>query len=390
MNLASSVRGNAAYRVTLYSDAIYFGGAEEYLVSLARGLDREEFKLQAIVPGHPGAGRLKSTLEGYGVEVQHLDPPGFAWRSRLREMVAAFRKLPGDVLHINLPSTYDAGVSSIAWAGKRAGYDRVVSTEHLPMIDRKYKKFPIKWVFSHYVDRILTPASSNEDFLTRLHGMSAKKIEVIPNGVGSPPPPSDREVQGIRAEWGVEEGECLVGVVGRLTIRKGHHFLLEAAAPLVQSGLPIRLVFIGDGEETDALMNQARSLGIYDQVTWAGLRPDAARLSHVFDLFVLPSTVETMPLSILEAMACGCPVLSTIVYGIPDIVENGKTGVLVPPADVPRLRDALAALVGDADKRKKMGQASRERYEAEFTAKLMAERTGLVYSGASKRTQRNV
>jgi glycosyltransferase involved in cell wall biosynthesis len=389
MNFASSGREHAACRVTLYSDAIYFGGAEEYLVSLVRGLDREKFKLQAIVLGDPGAGRLQSALESYGVEVQHLDPPGFAWRSRLREMTAAFEKLPGDVLHVNLPSTYDAGVSSIAWAGKRAGYTRVVSTEHLPMIDRKYKKFPIKWVFSHYVDRILTPASSNEGFLTRLHGMRAKKIEVIPNGVGSPAPLSEDEVQRIRTEWGVEEGECLVGVVGRLTNRKGHHFLLEAAAPLIESGLPIRLVFIGDGEETDALKGQARDLGIYDRVAWAGLRPDAARMSHVFDLFALPSTVETMPLSILEAMACGCPVLSTIVYGIPDIVTDGETGVLVPPADVPRLREALSVLVGDVEMRRKMGRASRERYEAEFTAELMAERTGQVYLGTSEQMQRN-
>ena len=141
-------------RLTFYSDADYFGGAEAYLTLLAAQLDQESFELSAVLPER--ASDLEGRFRRIGIAVHHLARPGFQWLSCLPQMIRAFRRAGGEVLHMNLPSSYDAGVSSVAWAARQAGYGRVVSTEHLPMIDRKYRKFPAKLFFTHWIDRVIT------------------------------------------------------------------------------------------------------------------------------------------------------------------------------------------------------------------------------------------
>lgn len=226
-------------RLTFYSDADYFGGAEGYLALLAGHLDRREFDLSAVVTAK--AVELEARFRSRAVTVHHLDRPGFDWLHRLPEMIRVFRRAGGDVLHMNLPSAYDAGVSSIAWAARQAGYRRVVSTEHLPMIERRYQKFPAKLFFTHWVDRIVTVAEANRFYLTRRHGIPADKVCVIPNGVEDVAPMPEEERRSLRRSWGLAAGDAasepVIGIVARLTRRKGHHLLLQALA-LLRDGAP--------------------------------------------------------------------------------------------------------------------------------------------------------
>jgi len=376
----------AARRLTFYSDAEYFGGAEGYLCLLASYLDREQFDLSLILPACPGAGILEKEMRRLGVRIHHLDRPGFRWASRLGAMIRGLRAAGGETLHMNLPSSYDAGVSSIAWAARQAGYSRVVSTEHLPMIDRKYRKFPTKVFFSHWVDAVIVNTRSNREFLIRRHGLDPGKISVIDNGVEEVPPLSPAERAELRRDWGAEGPCAVIGIVGRLTRRKGHHFLLRAVSDMLDPGLPRwKLVIAGDGEEEETLRELARSLDLESRVVWLGHREDARRLMFAFDLLALPSTVETMPFAILEGMAASLPVVASAIYGIPELVVPGETGHPPPPADVPALRSALLDLLADPVRRARLGRAGRERFERRFTAARMARTTARVYRGEEGR-----
>ncbi|MBK8231444.1 MAG: glycosyltransferase family 4 protein [Candidatus Eisenbacteria bacterium] len=366
-------------RVTLYSDALYFGGAEMYLALLAEHLDRERFTLTAVLPPDPGAERLRALLTAQGVRVHELERPGFSWLPRLPRMVRRFRAVGGDVLHLNLPSSYDAGVSSVAWAAREAGYARVVSTEHLPMIERKYRKFPTKVFFSHWIDRIIVMTRQNRDFLVDLHGMDFEKIRIIDNGVNAAAPFSAEERAARRSSWGVGSDDLVVGNVAALTRRKGQHLLLEACAQLRDHQPAWRLVIIGEGEERTQLESQARQLGISDRLCLAGPAADAARAMHAFDLFVLPSLVESMPLTLLEAMAAGLPCVGSAVFGVPEVIDPEQTGLLVPAGDTAGLARALGRLLSDPDLRARFGRAGRERFDRRFRADAMSARVADLY-----------
>jgi glycosyltransferase involved in cell wall biosynthesis len=371
-------------RLTFLSDAEYFGGAEEYLTLLARHLPKEEFEPTLVLPDLPGAKVLEGRMRKLGVPARHLERLGPAWPSRLSEAVHSLREVKGDVLHLNLPSTYDGGVSSLAWAARRAGYRRVVTTEHLPMVERKYRQFPVKVFFSQWIDRIIVPARAARDLLIRRHGMRPARVTAVPNGVEDTIPLSGADRAELRRSWGAGPETAILGMVGRLTRRKGHHDLLDAVEPLAtEAGLPPwTLVVVGEGEEAEALRAQGAALERAGRLRWLGQRDDVPRLLQAFDLLVLPSTMETMPLTLLEGMAAGLPIVASAIYGIPELVDPGKTGWLVPPGDVPALRARLRDLLGDAAGRRQMGAGGRARYEELFTARRMAEVTaGLLRDG---------
>ncbi len=372
---------SAPIGLTFYSDAEYFGGAEGYLALLAAHLDRERFRPSLVLPDVPGAGVLEARMRTLDVEIHHLPRPGFRWRPLLSPAAGLFRRIGGDVLHINLPSSYDAGLSSIALAARKGGYKRVVSTEHLPMIDRKYRRFPVKILFSRWIDAIIVNTRSNLDYLVRRHWMSSGKIRVIDNGVEETPPPSASERGDLRASFGAGPDTVIIGIVGRLTRRKGHHFLLEALSHSADDLPPWVLVVVGEGDEDEHLRKRAAELGLQEKVSFLGHREDATRLMYAFDCLALPSTIETMPFAIIEGMSAGLPVVASAIFGIPELIDHGRTGYLVQPGDVEDLRRRLNGLVRDAELRREFGRAGRRRYEERFTAAIMTGKTSAVYLG---------
>lgn len=379
----SKTRPIRPLRLTFVSDAEYFGGAEVYLTLLARHLSRDVFDPALVLPDVPGAKPLEEQMRALGVSIRHLPRLGLAWPSLLGGAVRTMREVSGEVLHLNLPSTYDGGVSALAWAAHRAGYRRIITTEHLPMIDRKYRQFPVKVFFSQWIDRIIVPARATRSVLIRRHGMIPRRITAVPNGVEETPPLSEQDRADLRRSWGAGPETVVIGIVGRLTRRKGHHDLLRAVEPLaVDPALPPwLLVAVGEGEEADRLRAQGEGLARAGRLRWLGQRADAPRLMRAFDLLTLPSTVETMPLTLLEGMAAGLPIVASDIYGIPEVVEPGETGWLVPPGDVAALRTRLRELLGDATRRREMGAAGRARYEREFTVRRMVEATSVVLRG---------
>ncbi len=192
----------------------------------------------------------------------------------------------------------------------------------------------------------------------------AKPVTVVPYGVDL------KRFQPI-ARNGKQPTEVVVGAVARLSPEKGLDLLLRSGARLIERGTPLRIVLAGDGPSRTSLTRLAERLGIGERVEFRGEVPHE-RVPAVLadlDLFVMPSRAEGFGVAALEAQAMELPVVASNVHGIPDVVEDGRTGLLVPPGDVEQLAEAIGRLAGDASLRASMGQAGRafvqERYRWE-------------------------
>ena len=180
-------------------------------------------------------------------------------------------------------------------------------------------------------------------------------------------------------ELWLPHGAPLVGNVAALVPHKGQRHLIDAAALVLRQQPDARFIIAGDGELRGALGQQIRHHHLDKHVMLAGFRPDVLSLHKAFDVFVMSSVMEGLGTSLLDAMACGKPVVATRVGGIPEVVVDGETGVLVPPRDHAAMAEAIVRLLEDQALRERMGAAGLQRVRRKFSAEVMARNTLRVY-----------
>lgn len=235
---------------------------------------------------------------------------------------------------------------------------------------------------AHLADHVVACSRFTARELERDYRVSPERMTVIPNGLRIAP--GDAPASNAR-----EDGELRAVFVGRLRTRKAVAVLLEALArPQARA---VRLSIVGDGEQRGALEGRVRSAGLEDRVRFCGQVPRDRVAEHYAraDVFVLPSTYEGFPVTILEAMTHGLPIVATRVAGIPEAVVHDVSGVLVEPEDAEALADALAGLASDPERRRAMGEAGRARVRERFDlarvgARYLALWEQLAGSGVSR------
>jgi len=376
-------RASGGRHLVFFSDCPYFGGAEGYLAMLAQGRPDPAWRLSALLPAGERGEVLAGRMRDAGVEVVRYPVRALHDPRHWAGVASALRRLHGDVLHMNLPSVYDARLSTPAVLAKLAGYRRVVTTEHLPMVPRARRRLVVKTLLAPVIDAIIVNTEWNREKLVSYHHMPRRKIVVIPNGSPDAPAMSAAERATLRRTLHAEPDDVVITVAARLTERKGHRFLFDALARLTREGLNggWRVWAVGDGEEEDRLRAQVRELGLAERVEFLGYRGDVRAIMHASDMLALSSTLETQPFVLPEAMASRLPIVATRIYGVPEIVVDGETGLLVPPAEVEPLARALGQLLRDAELRRRMGEAGRRRYDEKFRLEIMAARTYGVFRG---------
>lgn len=209
-------------------------------------------------------------------------------------------------------------------------------------------------------------------------GLRSPRLRYIPNGVelerfGN----GDR--QHVRRALGLAADELVVAVVGSLTEEKGHRYLLDALARLGNEGRAASLLVIGDGPEAERLEGQARRLGIESRVALLGRREDVAEILAAVDVFVLPSLVEGLPIALLEAMAAGVACVATRVGDVPQVVEEGRSGLLVPSRDSGAIAAALERLAADPALRSRLAAYGERAVRESFSSERMTERYCALY-----------
>ena len=177
----------------------------------------------------------------------------------------------------------------------------------------------------------------------------------------------------------------IVGNVAALVPHKGQRYLVEAAALVVRQVPDARFVIAGEGELRTTLERQIKEHRLEKHVLLAGFRPDVLSLHKSFDIFVLSSTTEGLGTSLLDAMASAKPIVATTAGGIPEVVQDGKTGLLVPPKDAEALAAALVRLLKDPGARRRMGDAGLARVRDRFSAERMVQDTLVVYERVAQR-----
>jgi L-malate glycosyltransferase len=309
-------------------------------------------------------GALRVRLREAGLAIAPLRFRGdlsFGAAFRLSDVKRRFRP---HVLHAHDPHALAASLAT--------GVKRFVASRRVD--------FPLngrlsRWKYAHCA-RIVGVSHAVLGVL-RESGVDAARLRLVYEGVADRP-----AAEGGRAalrDLGMPEDALVVGNVAALTDHKDHETLLRAAARVTRELPSARFVIVGEGERREALLALATELGVVGQVTFAGFRTDLDGLLPAFDVFCLSSHMEGLGTSLLDAMCFGVPVVATAAGGIPEAVEDGVTGRIVPARDPEALAAALVEVLRDETRRRSLGAGARRAFLARFTADRMVEGTLAVY-----------
>lgn len=364
-----------------------YGGGERYLELLFDRLDRTRFRPLLICPE---SGPFVEIMRGHGV------PTRIVRLAPLLNPLALYR-LARLLVREQVTILQTHGARSSAYgqvAGRLAGVPIIVSTVHNSLLD-----YPIgslkRWLYLTVLRRTMRLADRiicvSEDLRQHVHGdlqVAANKTVTVHNGIDLARLHQKVSTTPVRDEFGVGKGPLLVSI-GRLTEQKGHRYLLAALPSLLATWPELRCVIIGEGDLGETLNKLAVRLGLASTCVFAGARTDIPVILAAADLLVLPSVSEGFPFVLLEALAMGRPVVASRVNGVPELIEDRKTGRLVPPRDSQALASVIRELLLDPPQAAAMGEQGRRVVQERFTADgMVAQTVALFESVLGERTGR--
>ncbi len=356
--------------VAYFTDTPGFGGAEQALLALIAGLNRAEWCPVLIYHPSTGVAPLIERAAELNVELWPVPPMplGRVGASRVLRFAREVRARRPDVFHAHLtwPLACKFGLVGAILARVPA----IVATVQL------FVDFPInpsilaqQRLIAAAIDRYIAVSHATAQQLIRKLHWPAQKVQVIHNGITCNP----IELQPDPIQ---RDDRPVALTVARLDEQKGHRYLLEAAVQLPD----VQFMLAGDGPLRSSLEEQVRTLDLEDRVKFLGHRTDIRDLLARCNVFVLPSLYEGLPLSVLEAMAAGKPVIATQVGGTAEAVLADKTGLLVPPADPTALVAAIRSVVSDRALARRLGAAGQVRVEREFSTGGMVNQVTALYT----------
>jgi L-malate glycosyltransferase len=340
-------------RIAFAIDTMDAGGTELNAVRVAERLDRARFDLRVVCmrPDGPLAARYAAA----GIPVEAFPMRSLYGASAVRQGMRLARFIRSNRIAILHAHDIYSNAFAVPW-GRLAGAKTIASR-------RWWEGFqtPAWRLTSRLSYGIAHAVLANSDHIARrlidVEGVAPERVTVVPNFLDDAAfhGPAPDEIAALRRECRLESAAPIIGIVANLLPVKDHATLLRAAALLRPRWPRLQVVLVGDGPCRPALEQLAHQLRIADAVVFAGRRPNAPNLHHLFDISVLCSTSEGLPNSILEAMAAARPVVATRVGAVADAVREGETGLLVPAGDESQLAAAIDALSGDAIRAGRMG-----------------------------------
>lgn len=363
-----------------------WGGAQRYVYDLATGLPRDHFET-AVALG--GSGSLIQKLHGQSVRVL----PIFSLTRDINttsdlfsffELLSIFHREKPAVVHLN--SAKAGGLSALA--ARFAGVPLIIFTAHgwafnedRPLWQRLVIKF-FSWltvVLSHKT--IAVSEAVHKD--TRNWLFIQNKVVTIHNGVDSTEFLSREEARSLlfaRTEAQIPRDCQIIGTIAELHKNKGLPYAIEAIAILAKKNHSLFYFILGTGEEQKKLSGLIKQHGLQERVFLFGFVENAAKYLKAFDAFILPSIKEGLPYVLLEAGLAGLPVVASRVGGIPEIIEDGKTGLLVPPRDTSVLARLIEQLIKNPAERSMIGTALYDKVVKEFSLSRMITETIALYN----------
>lgn len=368
-------------------DNLNTGGTELNAVRTAELLDRDLFDVRFLCLQPEGA--LRQRLDAAGIPVTGIGLTSFfsvAAVRRAMEIRSLVRDQRIDVVHAHDPYANVLAAPAVRLAGRGAviASQRWWRNVHPPRVRAANR---LAYRFAH---RVLANSPSVGELVVREEGVPRERLVVIPNFVDdaafAPLTTSRREA--LRSRAGLAAGDLAIGMVANLYPVKDHATLVRAAARVLARFPRVRFVLVGEGQERDAIVGQATTLGIADRILMPGGIPHEPGLPGIFDIALLTSREEGFPNFVVEAMAAGRPVVATDVGGIPDAVVPGGTGYLAPAGDDAAIARSLLALLDDPGLRARLGEEGSTRARALYHADVVMSALTTLYLSLAGRPNR--
>jgi glycosyltransferase involved in cell wall biosynthesis len=357
------------------------GGAQEHLFGLVTRMDASRYDV-SIVALSPGSAVRKLQRAGFAVLV--IDEPDDA--IAVGALAAHLAEVRADVVHAHMyraETVATRAVIALGEIGHRQPY--VVSTVHSSRVRSAEDRQTLRDL-TPYMDQLIAVSRMIE---RKIHdeGRTGAPVRLIYNGVDLSRYDHQEPCCTLPEEYGMEPGSQIVGVVARLEPEKGHPTLLEAW-PLVLRAVPdAYLLIVGEGSRRETLEALARELRVAHRVVFTGRRDDVPAVTAALDVAVLPSYREAQGLSILEAMALSRPVVASNVGGIPEMITDGETGLLVPPHDAEALATGIIRLLRDHPFADTIGRAGHDLVHDRFCIELMVSAVQTIYDDGARVTR---
>ena len=360
-------------------DQLGDAGAETLLYNFATGMDWSRFDLHvcALRPWSPP--QIVPALRALGCTVTELDQHHAYDLPILLALIRYVRHHQINLIHTHLLASDVMG----RLVGQITGVP-VVSTIHNGRVDLerepRHRQWMERWSARLWSRRLIVVSALLRDEIVDWFGLPRRRVVVIPNAAntsrfqpqpGFDPQPIKQELLG---------GDYrMVANVARLVPQKAQQFLIEAAAQLADTHPDVRYVLVGGGPLGDEMLALADRLGIAGRIIVTGIRSDVPAILAASDVFVLSSLWEGMPISLLEAMTAGCPAVATDVGGVGQLLQQGVTGLLVPPADAAALAAAIRECLDNPSAAQRRASAAARQIAQHYTLTAMVRKWEAVY-----------
>ncbi len=361
-------------RIAFVASSFVVGGAERVMLELITRLPGERYESRLFFLKEPGPVGQELLDRGVRAETNFLQG-----KFDLLAMRRFSRRLRVFKPHIFFCLDHRNAIILGGLAAYAAGVPkRVVASHSTGKFGKKHNFSAVERIILRGMDRFVALSEAHAEYTRSCEGIDAGKIVIIENGidVAACRNVDPVAVEAARRELGLEPGRRVVSMVAALRPEKAHEALLSAAKDLIVTYPDLTFLIVGDGSRREYLEKMTSDLRLGDHVKFLGVRGDVAVLLHLTDVLVLPShpVVETLPLSVLEAMAAGVPVVASAVGSIPEVIEDGVNGRLIQPAEPKALAVAVSSLLGDESARQAMASAARRTVEERYSVERMVSK----------------
>lgn len=380
-------RNSDRLRVLQYSEAYTLGGVLKVVERLSLGLNkRSRLKIEQvlILIDRPEIKEYfkKVTQNNLTViKTRYINLPSEYFNfEEFYHLKSLIQEYNFDVAHIHLyaPDSCRTAILAASMSGLR-----VITTEHNNSSITSFRLNVLKRLNQHLIHKIIAVSVAVRERLIQERGIDSTKIQYIPNGVDSTHYNknnfSSSFMKDLKSKLTFNNDTLLIGMIGALHRNKGYNYLLADAKSIINKHPNTRFIFIGEGRYREELEEITRDLDLTRNVEFFGYIADVSAYYGIFDIFVLPSLVEGMPLCLLEAIAMGVPAIATAVDGSKELIIEGETGLLVPPRNVNALAKAIEYMIENPKKAKGMGNAGQKRICEKYSLQKIIEQTLDVY-----------
>ncbi|MCJ7497532.1 MAG: glycosyltransferase family 4 protein [candidate division Zixibacteria bacterium] len=350
------------------------GGAEQMFINLADFINPDKFKSYV---GVFREGELTSELRKRNIKILWFKESTQTYDYKFLKNIIQLIKLNRiDLIHSHTWGTDFYGY----WATKILKIPMISTIHNRYYIFEKWsRRFSYK-IFISQVKKIVVVSKDIQNLLREELKLSPQKVKLIYNGIDTHKFENKKDFKPLRKELNLSEEELILGNVGNLREVKDHHTLILSFHRIASIFPRAKLLIVGEGELKSSLVKLCSELGLESRVLFLGHRDDVPQILKLMDIFILSSHSEGCSISVLEAMASGKPVIATRVGGNPELVLEGKTGFLVPPAEPEKLAEKILSLLKNEDLRLKMGDEGRRKVKEKFSLETMIKNYEELYS----------